>query len=279
MNNLESEDLREYFKKIEEEAKIKLTDGQKRWYCLQKETLGEKVRQEFPSTISEAFISSDDAYYFQRYIEKAHNEGRCLETPLYDPVEPVYVSFDIGVNDFTVLTFFQIKHGEIRLIDYYKDKNKSCDFYINHMLRDKNYIYNTIFLPHDSKKRDNVVVDNVYSREVSKLVAHTGARVMVLPRTDKQVNIVNAQNKFSRCVFAMRKMRDYVNQITKYRKEWSQSGGRYTDKPYHDNKGYSDHADSFIYAMQAVTHIERVGNIDGDLENHRRAVAERNLKF
>src|SRR5690606_22606145 len=141
--------LAEYFRKIESEQSITLTQEQKVWYAVQARTLGDKIKQEYPSTISEAFLSKSDAYYFAESIKKAWDERRCLYTPLYDALQPVYVAIDIGLNDLTVVIFFQLCHGEIRIIDYYEDSNKDVPFYAHFLQNDKKYLYHTIFLPHE----------------------------------------------------------------------------------------------------------------------------------
>jgi hypothetical protein len=61
--------------------------------------------------------------------------------------------------------------------------------------------------------------------------------------------------------------------LSKYRKEWSESFGKYLDKPYHDLS--SHYADAVIYTMQAVTHIETVTGTKGALEMHKKAVENR----
>lgn len=263
----------DYFDKLEKDLSIKLSIGQRRWYCHQQSILGEKIRQEYPSTVAEAFISSSDAYYFQLYIEEAYKSNRCLSSSLYDQMEPVYCSMDIGVNDLTVITFFQVIHGEIRLIDYYEDKNKGVDFYAKYLLQDKPYIYNTIFLPHDAAKRDGIIVENSYERDFKRLFAHTTTKFIVLKRTDKNINIANAKSKFSRCVFNIIKTKPLLDQLAKYRKKWSEQFGKYLDEPLHDIS--SNYADSFIYACQAVSHLETVGSLKGAMEKHKEAVASR----
>ena len=269
--------LLEYFKKIEKELGVTITEGQRNWYAHQKSILGEKIKQEFPSTISEAFISSSDAYYFQQSIEKAYQDHRILESPLYDALAHVYVAFDIGVNDLTSIVFFQVVHGEIRIIDFYEDNNKGVDFYANFLLKSKNYIYHTVFLPHDSAQRDGIIVENTYEREFRKLLSHTQTKVVVLKRTDKQLQISNAKIKFDRCVFAAMKTRPLLNYLSKYRKKWSEQYGRYLDEPYHGIE--SNASDAFQYAMTAVTHIESVGDISSSLEKHKLLVNNRRYKI
>ena len=270
-------ELTDYFDEIEKKEDIIISKNQRYWYALQSSVLGEKVKQEYPSTVSEAFYSSSDAYYFQQLIEKAHRDNRILNVSVYDPIEPVYVAMDIGVNDLTVLTFFQVTHGEIRIIDYYEDNNKGVDFYAKFLQQDKRYLYHTIFLPHDAARRDGIIVENSYEREFRRLFQQTNVQFIVLKRTDKNINISNAKIKLERCVFNTSKTKTLLEMIGKYRKKWSEQYGKYIDEPYHDVS--SHYADSFIYAMQAVTHIESVGSLSGALEKHKLLVENRRFRI
>lgn len=270
-------ELTDYFDKIEKEGSLKISPQQRYWYAHQLSILGEKMKQEFPSTISEAFLSSSDAYYFQQCIERAYQTSRCLDHNPYDPIAHVYVAMDIGVNDLTVMAFFQIIHGEIRFIDYYEDKNKGVDFYARYLQQDKHYLYHTIFLPHDAAHRDGIVVENTYERDFRRLFAGTAVKFHVLPRTDKNLNIANAKLKFERCVFNMARVKPFLTQLGKYRKKWSEQYGKYEDTPYHDVS--SNYADCFQYACQAATHIEAVGGNKGAIEKHKALVDNRRLKI
>lgn len=263
----------EYFNKLEADLGIKIDEGQRRWYVYQSHLLGDKIKAEFPSIVSEAFSSSSDAYYFQSHIEEAFKSHRMLSTSPYDALEPVYVAIDIGVNDLTVMIYFQVVHGEIRIIDYYEDNNKGVDHYAAHLLRDRSYLYHTIFLPHDARHRDNIIVANTYEREFRKIFSATQTRFMVLPKTDKQIQIGNAKAKFSRCVFALNKTRPLIEQLGKYRKKWSEAVGKFIDEPLHDSS--SHFADSFCYMCQAINHLETISGKPDALAKHRAAVDSR----
>jgi len=266
--------LSDYFKEIEKEADIKLTDGQKNWYALQSKILGVKIRQEFPSTIQESFLSSSDAFYFAESIADAYKDNRCLNSSLFDALLPVYVACDIGLNDLTVLVFFQLAHGEIRVIDYYEDKNKDVPFYANFLLQDKKYTYHTIFLPHDATKRSFLDVQNTYERDFRRLFAGTATKFQVLVKKDKQLQISHARIMLSRCVFNLNKTKNYIDRLSKYRKKWNEATSRYSEEPLHSID--SNHADSFMYMCQGVSHLEAVGNMHNSaLLRHRKVVGDR----
>lgn len=265
--------IADYFKKIEQEIGTQITIPQRNWYASQYKILGDKMKQEFPSTVKEAFLASSDAHYFAEAINKAYGSNRCLFTSLYDGLLPVYIAMDIGVNDLTVIIFFQIAHGEIRIIDYYEDKNKDVDFYAKFLLQDKKYLYNTVFLPHDSTKRDPLDVSNTYERDFQRLFNHTATRFIVLKRMDKQLSISHTRMMIERCVFNVSKVKGLVDQLCKYRKKWSEAQGRYLEEP-HENE--AEHfADAFRYVCQAVGHLETVSSMKGALEKHKKVVESR----
>ena len=270
-------ELTDYFDGIEETTGVTISQHQRNWYAQQKRILSEKVKQEFPSTVSEAFLSSSDAYYFSQYIEDAYNSDRCLHTSLYDALFPVYVAMDIGVNDLTVIVFFQVVHGEVRVIDYYEDKNKGVDFYSKFLLQDKRYHYSTIYLPHDSVKRSPIIVENTYLREFRQLFSHTNTNFVVLEKINKNMSISHAKIMFERCVFNISKVKPLIDHINKFRKKWHEGTGRYIDEPLHDI--HSNYADAFRYMCQAVTKIEIVSSMSGALQKHKDAVALRSRQI
>ena len=266
-------DVSDYFDELEKQQNIKLEEQQKYWYVHQRDILKEKIGQEFPSTVKEAFLSSSDAYYYAECIQKAYSENRCLYTDIYDQIEKVYCAMDIGVNDKTVIIFFQVVHGEIRIIDFYADSNKGVDFYVSFLLKDKPYLYDTIFLPHDSTKRDGIVVQNSYEKEFRYLFKNMNTKIVVLKRTDVQIGIAQAKSKFSRCVFNIAKVKGLLDYIGKYRKQWQESTGRYIEKPLHDDS--SNYADAFRYVSQAVDQIEKGISTRSAIQKHKEVVESR----
>lgn len=265
--------LIDYFDDIEKKTGKKISQEQRNWYAIQKQILGDKIKQEFPSTIQESFLSSSDAFYFAEPLAKAYQESRCLYSSLYDPLHPVYLAMDIGINDLTVIVFFQMVHGEIRVIDYYEDKNKGLDFYAHFLLQDKKYLYHTIFLPHDSVKRNPLDTNNSYERDFARLFSGTSTRFHVLKRIDKQLAISYAKLRFDRCVFNLSRVKPFLDKIAKYRKKWNEGTGKYLDEPLHDVS--SNHADCFQYMIQGVMHLETTSSLGGALEKHRKAVENR----
>ena len=265
--------LTDYFNKVESEIGTTITRPQRNWYAVQTRILGDKIKQEFPSTVSESFLTSSDAFYFAEAVNRAYSNNRCLYSSLYDALLSVYIAMDIGLNDLTVMVFFQIAHGEIRVIDYYEDKNKDVPFYAKYLLQDKRFLYHTIFLPHDSVKRDPLDISNSYERDFQRLFSGTGTRFHVLKRMDKQLSISHAKMMIDRCVFNVNRVKPFLDKLSKYRKKWNESLGRYLEEPYHNDA--SNYADAFQYLSQAVGHLETTNSMKGALELHKKVVENR----
>ncbi len=265
--------LTDYFNKVEKEINCPIIQSQRNWYAVQTRLLGDKIKQEFPSTVSESFLTSSDAFYFAEAINRAYQSNRCLFTSPYDALLPVYVSMDIGLNDLTVMVFFQVAHGEVRVIDYYEDKNKDVPFYAKFLLQDKKFLYHTIFLPHDSVKRDPLDINNSYERDFQRLFSGTNTRFHVLKRMDKQLSISHAKTMIDRCVFNVNRVKPFLDKLSKYRKTWSESLGRYLEEPFHNEA--SNHADAFRYLCQAVAHLETVQSMKGAMDKHKNVVENR----
>lgn len=229
-------ELADYFSDLKTEGVVDLTEEQKYWYTVQEATLNEKVRQEYPSTVSEAFLSNSDAYYFAEYVQRAWDDNRVLNSNPFEPLAPVYAAMDIGVNDQTVIIIFQVIHGEIRVLDIIDGMNKGAEHYANHMMHESKYHFSKIFLPHDAKRRDGVIVENTSEREFKKLFSHTETQVVVLKRNDRNAGIAHAKTKFDRCVFNLKRTKTLLENLSKYRKKWSEATGRYLDEPYHDER-------------------------------------------
>ncbi|MFP3017705.1 MAG: hypothetical protein ACEY3E_02085 [Candidatus Tisiphia sp.] len=66
--------------------------------------------------------------------------------------------WDIGIVDYTVIWFVQEKKDSIDIIDFYMNRGKDLEFYLNH-LRTRPYQYGRNVLPHDMSRRQMPTLD------------------------------------------------------------------------------------------------------------------------
>jgi phage terminase large subunit len=113
--------------------------------------------------------------YYAKHIAAAEKSGRVGYFP-YDPSLPVYTSWDLGVDDYTAIWFFQIHYTpagpRIRIIDYYEASGLGADDILAEALpeytkdmqdriaalvelgRESPYKYGRHFFPHDIGNRE-----------------------------------------------------------------------------------------------------------------------------
>jgi phage terminase large subunit len=116
-----------------------------------------------------------EAAYFSRQVAAAEKEGRVGFYP-YDHALPVYTGWDLGVDDYTAIWFFQVRETEagprVRIVDYYEASGIGADEILAEALpeytvdlqdraaamvelsRSRSFRYARHFLPHDVGNRE-----------------------------------------------------------------------------------------------------------------------------
>jgi hypothetical protein len=104
-----------------------------------------------PDMVAQEFYCSFDlgveGSYYAKYLLEAREEERICSVP-WDRTKRVHTAWDLGYNDSTCIIWFQIHGQVINIIDSYEDNTKGLDFYAK-ILRDKPYLYDKHFIPHD----------------------------------------------------------------------------------------------------------------------------------
>lgn len=91
--------------------------------------------------------------YFARDMVEAERSGRIGAHP-YDPSLPVITSWDIGVDDYTAIWFFQENGKQVRAIDYYETSGDGAQMIVQDALNSKPYRYSKHYFPHDVTVRE-----------------------------------------------------------------------------------------------------------------------------
>ena len=85
-------------------------------------------------------------------LRQIREEGRVREVA-HDPVLHVHTAWDLGMDDSTVILFWQQVNGEHRFIDYYEASGEGLPHYAK-VLQDKGYVYGRHYAPHDIQVRE-----------------------------------------------------------------------------------------------------------------------------
>lgn len=182
--------------------------------------------------------------YYARLIRLAEQEGRVASFPWVEDI-PVSTSWDIGIDDYTAIWYFQEQmvkgRPQIRVIDYYETHNVGSDVIAQEAIHGKPYTYEFHFLPHDVKVRewaaggrsrfDSLRADGVWPVRVGKRQS-----------VDHRVNAVRVMLPY--CVFdANANVHAGLKRLRNYKRKWSETLGVYQGP---DKTGGNDHgADAF----------------------------------
>lgn len=269
------EKIEEYFKKVELETSKKLTRQQKNFWVTQYRELGDKVYQEYPSTPTEAFMSTKQGtYYAETYLTWVKNLNREIRD-LYDPNLDVQVAIDLGMNDTNVLGVFQeYINNEVRIIHGFEDNGQRIKYYTDWMKRQK-WISNLthIILPHDAMVRDltsgktrlqafEEELDGYYDED--RVWHPLNVTFTVLPKSDRLEGINAVREMLPNTYVDPDKCEYIIDCFYNYHKEWNEKTERFRDTPCHDEwsnggdmlrymaegrQGYHDNTDETINGL------------------------------
>ena len=227
-----SPEMVDYFKKVERETGTTLSLPQQRWYVKQRETNREKMFSQYPSTLEEAFSVSLEGSYYGNDVTEVYGSNRIGFFPV-DPLYTVDVAFDLGMNDSTVMIFFQSIGPEIRIIDLYESSGVGLAHYVE-VLRKRGYRYGRYILPHDVNVRD--LGTGVTRLE---LLWSLGLRNTVVARkAGINDGIEKVRLLFRRFRFDKEKAQGVLDALQIYRKKWDDKKGVWMDTPLHDQSSH-----------------------------------------
>lgn len=221
-----------YFSKLASEG-INLTDGQKAWYVKKAEQQGDDIKREYPTTPKESFEIAVEGAYFATQMVAMRKQGRICRIPIMD--KPVYTTWDLGMNDYTAIVFWQDLGMERRAIDYYENNGEGWGHYAR-ILSERGYNYERHYLPHDADQRRMGV--NVTSSRMEAEAA--GIRnIEVLGRIATERDGINSARAFMPNVWIDEVRCDRLIQcLDNYRREWDDKRGVFKDHPLHDEHSH-----------------------------------------
>lgn len=178
-----------------------------------------------------------DGAIYAKELRAAQQEGRITRVPV-ESSKPVDVFFDLGRADKTAAWFIQQVGLEFRVIDYLEDRGYAWNHYLKR-LRERNYLYGTIYLPHDGR-HEQLASD----RTIEQQTRDAGFQVFVLPVASIESGIEAARLIFNRCWFDEARCADGIQSLRHYRYDINDDG-QWSKKPLHDEHSHA--ADGFRY--------------------------------
>lgn len=144
-----------YFEKIEPRLQgegIALSDGQKRWWAVERRAQGIFMLRENPTFLDECWSSPVPGAIYAEEMDRARAEQRTGLMPV-DPNSLVHTVWDLGAPLQTVVWYFQIVGRYIRFIDCDREMNETLIPRIAFM-KAKGYSFGSHYFPHDAQQTE-----------------------------------------------------------------------------------------------------------------------------
>jgi phage terminase large subunit len=187
-------------------------------------------------------VVTEGAYYGAD-MAAASLEYRITEVG-HDKSANTYAAWDLGIGDATAIWVFQIVNSEWHFINYYQNRGKSMDHYIE-WVDSLPFKINEHLLPHDARARE---LQTGKSRREFLEDRGLNTRVLEMHAVDDGIQAV--RQVLNRCWFDATNCEQGINSLRMYRSEYSDKNGEYKNRPLHDQ--HSHCADAFRYAVMGV---------------------------
>lgn len=249
------QEVTEYFYRLLKLSGIRVDKNQRAWYAMKHREQGFLMKQEFPSTIEEAFEQSTEGAYYQAEMYNIRQAGRITSVP-FTPGLPVHTVWDVGVSDYTVIIFWQKIGQEVRIIDCIYGCGEGLPYYssiLDNKRAQLKYVYGRHVGPWDIVKKDFGT-----GKTLKQTAAQYGIKFELAPDLGVLDGIQATKDLLPRCYFDHRKTatsperggKNLVMALESYRRSWDEKGGRWKDKPSHTWE--SNFADALRYLAVAV---------------------------
>lgn len=257
----------------------------------------EKERVKLLKADPEAYEHVWEGKFDTRYSGSVYAKYVCQEQisdkVVYDPVLPIYTAWDLGYDDATAITFFQMVRGEIRVIDYYETNFEDVKHYceilygckievdmrepatgkvltwhfgerLSEVRSGYNYTGGAHYVPHDAANK----LLAAGGRSVVDQAAEFGVVLQVIAAASQQDNEAALRKTLPMCWFAPAAA-DLVLALMSYHYEYDEDKKIYGRLPVHDHSSHG--ADS----AELMARIWR----DGGLSVQQLTVKEADRRF
>jgi hypothetical protein len=184
------------------------------------------------------FDAAAPGAYYARLLGEAERDGRIGRVP-HDPALKVDTAWDLGIDDYTAIWFFQQAGREVRAIDYFETSGEGLDAIVAKALAARPYVYGTHHLPHDVMVREL----GAAGRSRYETLGGLGLRpIAVGAAMDPEERINAARLMIPLTWFDARACAAGLERLRGYRKRWSRATRAYGG-PLHDEASHG--ADAF----------------------------------
>ena len=163
----------------------------------------------------------------------------------YDPMFPCHTAWDLGFNDSTSIWWFQVVHGEIRVLDHHSSNGQAIPYYtglIKQKEEEFNYTYGIHWLPHDARAKTLASGGKSIIEQIATKIDIK--QLKIVPNLSLQDGIQATRLALNRTWFHNR-CEEGIECLRQYQREWDDDKKVFRDRPKHDWTSHS--ADAMRY--------------------------------
>lgn len=206
--------------------------------------------EEFAQELECSFNAPNSGSYYGRWMDAAIKEDRIRQVTC-DPRLPVYTCWDLGMDDYTAIWWFQRSPGgEWRWLEYFEDNRNGLDYYAK-IIREKPYVYGRHFLPHDVEVQE---MGTGKSRRAT-LEGLSVRPIKTVPAANPSDRVSATRMILPRSFFDARGCEVGIKRLRAYRRQWNESMGVWRAEPVHDEASHA--ADAFGHGVQGSSDPDR----------------------
>lgn len=229
-------------------SRFNLTAGQKAWYAVKEQIMGEDMRREYPATPDEAFEGSAEGAFYTKEMALVRRSGQITNLP-YDRAFPVSTYWDLGKSrSMMSIIFYQKINNKHHIIDYHESHSAGWDFYAS-LLNSKGYVYEKHIFPHDGDTR-------IVGREITtnrQMAEQVGIRpIKIIPQTKSVWEDIRNYCKptLPTIWFDESKASVLINHLDCYTRRWDRVNGMWLNDAQPNEASHG--ADSFRTLVMAI---------------------------
>lgn len=231
---------KEYFAQVEAEMEVELGPEQRAWYVEKAKTMGDKMKEEFPSTPKEPFEVPLEGTYFGKEMVRVRAEKRIRTLP-WMPGIPVNSFWDLGHSDYTSIWLHQHVFPWNNFLAYYQNSGEKLAHYVGWLQRtlaEKGAVMGTVYLPHDAASVHPESSAGSYEEQVRKLLPGVNIHVVDRPNDKYYDGIEQTRQQLATCMFDPEGCdggdNSGIKVLDNYRKQWNDLLGVWRNEPLHD---------------------------------------------
>jgi hypothetical protein len=219
----------------------------------------DQYEQEFECSFEAAILGA----FYGKEMRILTDAGRVTKVE-YDPLFKVNTAWDLGYSDDTTIWWFQVVHGEIRVLDYHASNGHQVSYYTD-LLKAKEkefeYVYKHHYLPHDARAKTLASGGkSIIEQFASKIPPES---IKIVPSLSLQDGIQATRLALMRSWFDAEKCQDGIECLRQYQREYDEDKKIFRDKPRHDWASHG--ADAFRMLAIAWKEDQQKAPVDNSI--------------